>query len=131
MWPSLDRTRRRILRFGPRASEARSSADIGRQPADPATSDSLIAIGRAELDRLVTALQSFLGPDAARPDTPARLEAGLATAIEQLGGRGQPKVTRRPAGLYTPEAWQVRLTSVDPNTDRAIRDAIRDGAFAR
>jgi hypothetical protein len=131
MWPTLDRTRRRILRSGPRTNDATSSKNAPGEPADATTGEILIAIGRAELDRLVTALQLFLGPDTARPDTPARLEAALATAIGRRGGHGHAKVTRRPAGLYTPEAWQLRLTAVDTETDRVIRDAIRDGAFAR
>ena len=82
-----------------------------------------------ELDRLGAALQAFLGPETARPDTPDRLEAALATAVARLGGAGRPRVTRRPPGLYTPEAWQVRLSKIDPAIGEAIRGAARGLGF--
>lgn len=101
--------------------------------ADPATAapDLVLTMGRADLERLVTALQGLLGPDVARPDTPARLEVALAAAIQLLGGAGRPRVTRRPPGLYTPEAWQVRVTSIDPAVSDAIRGAARGLGFSR
>lgn len=86
-------------------------------------------MGRADLERLVTALQALLGPDVARPDTPARLEVALAAAMQLLGGAGRPRVTRRPPGLYTPEAWQVCVTSIDPAIGDAIRGAARGLGF--
>ncbi|MBA2300484.1 MAG: hypothetical protein H0W22_06890, partial [Chloroflexi bacterium] len=43
---------------------------------------------------------------------------------------GRTLVARRPAGLYTPEAWQVRLTDAEPAIEIAIRRAIREGVFA-
>jgi hypothetical protein len=39
-------------------------------------------------------------------------------------------VNRRPAGIYTPEAWQVRIEPGDPAVVDAIRRAIREGVFA-
>ncbi len=90
----------------------------------------MIAIGRPEFDRLGVALQTVLGPGTARPDTPDRLEAALADAIVGLGATGVTKVARRPAGLYTPEAWQVSLTDAEPSIEIAIRRAIREGVFA-
>ncbi len=65
-----------------------------------------------------------------RPDTPARLEAALAAAVERLGGSGRPRVTRHPAGLTTPESWQIRLASIEPDVADAIRAATRTGHFA-
>jgi len=101
--------------------------------ADPATAapDLVLTMGRVDLERLVTALQALLGPDVARPDTPARLEVALAAAMQLLGGAGRPRVTRRPPGLYTPEAWQVRVTSIDPAVSDAIRGAARGLGFSR
>ena len=90
----------------------------------------VIAIGRPEFDRLGAALQTILGPGTARPDTPNRLEAALADAIVGLGVTGTTRVERRPAGLYTPEAWQVHLTAPEPAIEIAIRRAIREGVFA-
>ena len=101
--------------------------------ADLATAapDLVLTMGRVDLERLVTALQALLGPDVARPDTPARLEVALAAAMQLLGGAGRPRVTRRPPGLYTPEAWQVRVTSIDPAVSDAIRGAARGLGFSR
>lgn len=90
----------------------------------------VIAIGRPEFDRLGAALQTVLGPGTARLDTPGLLEAALADAILGLGATGATSVERRPAGLYTPEAWQVRLTEAEPAIEIAIRRAIREGVFA-
>ena len=90
----------------------------------------MLAIGRPELDRLGLALQSLLGPDVARPDTPDRLDAALSAAVTHLGGVAQLRVNRRPAGLYTPEAWQVHIETADPTIVDAIRQAIREGVFA-
>lgn len=92
--------------------------------------DVSIVIARSELDRLGRALAELLGPDLHRPDTPARLEAALAAAVERLGGSGRPRVTRHPAGLTTPESWQVRLASIEPDVADAIRAATRTGHFA-
>ena len=96
-----------------------------------AAPDLVLTMGRVDLERLVTALQALLGPDVARPDTPARLEVALAAAMQLLGGAGRPRVTRRPPGLYTPEAWQVRVTSIDPAVSDAIRGAARGLGFSR
>jgi hypothetical protein len=149
MWPSITRTGRRLLGIaGPSSSpDGRPAADrvaaertVGTHP-DPVVDavpadglvldDVLLTIGRPELDRLGGALQTLLGPGTARPDTPARLEDALAAAVERLGGSGRPRVTRRPPGLYTPEAWQVRLTRIDPAITDAIRQAARGTGFAR
>ncbi len=127
MWPTLERTRRRILR---RASPRPATCTVAGAPGDVAATPELnLGLGRAELERLGLALQALLGPDTPRPDTPARLEAALAAAFERLGSNGQPRVERRPHALYAPEAWQLRLADVDPGAVEALRRAIRDGAF--
>jgi hypothetical protein len=135
MWPTFDRTRRRLL--GSRPSPDRdlvidptgADAPLAASPAT-ATVDCVLAIGRPEVQRLAGALQELLGADAELPDTPARLETALTQAIARLGGGGLPRVTRRPPGLYTPEAWQVHLVAVRPAVSEAIRGAIRTGGFA-
>ena len=132
MWSTLDRTRRRLLRLAGNVVDRSPSTDDGNPAAtDPGpTRDVVIAIGRPELERLGVALQTVLGPGTARPDTPARLEAALADAIAGLGTTGRIRVARRPAGLYTPEAWQVHLTGAEPAIEVSIRRAIREGVFA-
>ena len=135
MWSTLDRTYRRLvsvvirpaLEFG--APDGRTAA-TAPDPAVPPPTDLVIAIGRPEFDRLGAALQAALGPDTTRLDTPDRLEAALAAAITRLGATGRARVARRPAGLYTPEAWQVHLKDAEPTIEIAIRRAIREGVFA-
>jgi hypothetical protein len=131
MWSKLDRTRRRLRRAS--AKPAPGAAPTGDPSAIAATAPGMnvvIAIGRPEFDRLGAALQTVLGPTTTRLDTPDRLEAALAVAIVGLGATGETRVERRPAGLYTPEAWQVRLTGAEPAIEIAIRRAIREGVFA-
>jgi hypothetical protein len=133
MRSTFDRTRRRLLGVpdGPPASGAAASDDTpGIDPAARATGEVVIAIGRPEFDRLGVALQAVLGTGTTRPDTPDRLEAALADAIVGLGASGRTRVARRPAGLYTPEAWQVHLIEAEPVIEIAIRRAIREGVFA-
>jgi hypothetical protein len=134
MWSTLDRTRRRLLgtvALGvPARGVAQAEGLTGPEAAAEPAGEIIIAIGRPEFDRLGLALQAVLGPGTARPDTPARLEAALAAAIAGLGATGRTAVARRPAGLYTPEAWQVRLTDAEPRVEIAIRRAIREGVFA-
>jgi hypothetical protein len=129
MWSTFDRTRRRLLGVaeGPPAS---ADDTIETDPGARATGEVVIAIGRPEFERLGVALQAILGTGTARPDTPDRLEAALAEAIVGLGAQGHARVARRPAGLYTPEAWQVLLIGAEPVIEIAIRRAIREGVFA-
>ena len=133
MRSTFDRTRRRILGRAerPPASGAAASDDpIGIGPVAGGTGEVVIAIGRPEFDRLGVALQAVLGTGTTRPDTPDLLEAALADAIVGLGASGRTRVARRPAGLYTPEAWQVHLIGAEPVIEIAIRRAIREGVFA-
>jgi len=140
MWPFLSRTRRHLHRFGAASPDPTQLAGTAAQPSidgavsadGPAPcSDVVLTIGRVDLDRLGTALQALLDPGMARPDTPDRLEAALAAAVERLGGAGRPRVTRLPPALYTPEAWQVRMTSLDPAIGDAIRGATHGLGFVR
>ncbi|MEX2184064.1 MAG: hypothetical protein WEC14_06420, partial [Chloroflexota bacterium] len=128
MWTSLDRTRHRLRRLFEVPTALLAVGDPGTEPPPPAD-DVVLTMGRPELDRLGIALQDLLGPMTARPDTPARLETALEAAVRRMGGSGRPRVTRRPPGLTTPEAWQVRLTNVDPSIGEAIRHAARSSAF--
>jgi hypothetical protein len=137
MWSSLDRTRRRLLGTAPAddasqafaAAEDEARADVEAGLTSDLEDDVILVLGRPELDRLGTALVALLGPATVRPDTPARLEAALDAAVVALGEPGVVRVDRRPAGLYTPESWQVRLMDVPTSTIEAIRHATREGAF--
>lgn len=127
MWPTIERTRRRLQG----AAAAEPSADaivVVDGEGGASTTTVVLSLGRPEFDRLGQALLTRSGPGAVRPDTPARLEAALAALITDLGGgHGRARVVRRPAGLTTPEAWQVRLTDVLPAVVEAIGDAVRGG----
>jgi hypothetical protein len=133
MWSTLHRTRRRLLRV-----DAERPLELGEAPDDADGLDRaaemadevVIAIGRPEFDRLGVALQTVVGGNTARLDTPDLLEAALTQAIAGLGATGQTRVARRPAGLYTPEGWEVGLIATDPVVETAIRRAIREGVFA-
>lgn len=133
MWSTLDRTRRRLMRAAPEpdAAPGAEGADglAGTDTAAEPSVEIVIAIGRPEFERLGRALQRALGPGTTRPDTPDRLQAALAEAIDTLGATGRTRVARRPAGLYTPEAWQVYLIDAQPSVETAIRRAIREGVF--
>jgi hypothetical protein len=124
MWVSnaIDRARRRIL--GSPEPEAIPFADAA--PID-VPCDVVIAVGRSDLDRLLGALVASLDPHMARPDSPRRLEGALATAIQRVGGQGIPTVVRNPAGLYTPEYWQLRIDGADGATRSAL-DRLTAGA---
>ena len=137
MWPSIARTRdlvARLVQNGSRPVHGMAPVDDGAAD-DPTgsrfTDDVVLVLGRAELDHLGVALQDLLGPATTRPDTPARLESALAAAVAHLGGTGHPSVTRRPPGLTTPEAWQVRLTGIEPGIAEAIRHAAKRATAAR
>lgn len=75
-----------------------------------------MSVARTDLERLMNALAACLDPALPRPDSPARLAAALTTAIVGVAGRGEPEVTRSPAGLYTPEYWHIRIDRADAPT---------------
>ena len=127
MWDTLERARRRLLRR--RSSTGVDTARRAAADGGPSV-DLSYALGRADLERLIGMLAAVGSPDAARPDTPARLQAALGEAIGAGGGAGQPVVTRRPAGVYTPETWQIDILGADIRTRSVLEHAIRGGGAA-
>ncbi len=110
----------------------RSHAAEADMAADPSAivEDTVIYLSPVELDHLQAALTMHLGGAVERPDTPARLEQALELVLADRGAPGHPRVVRRPAGISTPECWEVHLVGVDPASDSAIRAAGRSGGFA-
>jgi hypothetical protein len=132
MWSSLDRAKRRLRPTGPGPDEARGDAGVGPPergtqdpPAgSPPSADPLvISVVRPELPAVTAVLERLAGPAHERPDTPARLAAAIDAAIDGWAGTGRVEVQRRPAGLYTPEAWEIRIADADART-RAGIDAL-------
>jgi hypothetical protein len=128
MWPTIDRARRRL---GGGASEPVESTN----PVEPASAgrrveDVVIVLGQLELDQLRAALQGALGDAVERPNTPARIERALTLLLTRRGAPGRPRVLRRPAGVSTPESWEIHLDGVDRATGAAVREAGRTGSFA-
>jgi hypothetical protein len=120
MWvqKSLDRARRKLARPAP---------EPGPPPPDPdRIEDLVVALGRVELERFISALAASLDPHMPRPDSPARLGGAVATALERVGGHGRPTVTRSPAGLYSPEYWHIRVEAADRIT-RSTLDQLSSG----
>lgn len=119
MWgtKTLDRARRRLgLTDHPvPATEAPPSGVPAHRldpvPARPVTIS--IAFTRPEKDAFAAALAGRLGGDTPRLDSPARVASALVVVIDRAGGHGRPYVVRRPAGLYTPEYWQVSIHDAD------------------
>ena len=134
MWPTIDRARRRISGDSPAPDpEPEISICAPSAPSAPSApvgiEDVVIVPGGPELEQLLRALQGFLGAAVERPDTPARIERALSGLIASRGGTGRPSVLRRPAGVSTPEAWEIHLDGVDRETSDAIRAATRTGSF--
>jgi hypothetical protein len=117
---SLDRVLRRLRGAG--------VAPVPPVQVDPdEIGDVVLALGRPELERFMTAITASLDPAMPRPDSPARLAGALSTVIERAGGCGHPVVTRSPAGLYTPEYWHVRLNEANGPARSALQ-RLADGA---
>ena len=123
IWQPLARVRRRLTGGARRASLPEAAAG------GPAT-DLTFALNRADLERLIGALTQVPGVEPGRPDTPARLEAALRAAIADASGSGSPAVTRRPAGVYTPETWQIDVFGADRRTQQTLERAIQGGGLA-
>jgi hypothetical protein len=123
MWQTLTRARRRL-----------SGGARGASPPEGFTSgqatDLTFALNRADLDRLINALMHVPGVEPGRPDTPARLEAALRVVIAEACGCGSPAVTRRPAGVYTPETWRIEVIGADRRTELTLERALQDGGPA-
>jgi hypothetical protein len=117
MWVSknLDRARRR---FRPGADAPPTSPTDS--VADLAEGDVALSLVRSDLDRLIAALGRSLPAATPRPDSPARLEDGIAVVIGRIGGRGRAVVTRSPAALYSPEYWHLRIEGADARTRAAV-----------
>ena len=131
MWPTIDRARRRLT--GASAHPGSGELDGGPSAAIPAprpVEDVVIILGSVEVDQLRAALEGVLGDAIERPDTPARIERALSILLARRGATGKPSVLRRPAGLSTPESWEIHLLGVDRATSRAVRAAGRNGFFA-
>ena len=122
MWLPLARVRRRRAR---RAGRTFHSDGVLVGPATNLT----FALGKADLERLIGVLIQVPGVEPGRPDTPARLEAALRIAIAEASGSGSPAVTRRPAGVYTPETWQIEVLGADQRTQLTLERAIRGGGL--
>lgn len=114
MWvmTSLDRVRRRLRHPEKEPPPLTEPEHLG---------DVVLALGRPELERFVTALAGTLDPHMPRPDSPVRLAGALATILDRIGGQGRPTVTRSPAGLYTPEYWHVRIDGADDAARSALQ----------
>jgi hypothetical protein len=124
MWDTLERARRRLL--GDDLSDPTPPHGI---PEPDERTNLAFALGRTELERLIAALGTLADTASGRADTPARLETALERAIAHVGGHGRPSVTRQPAGLYTPEAWQISVEDADRTTRSALERAIRNGGL--
>lgn len=128
MWPTIDRARRRISGGSP-APHPQLEISTCMPAAPTGIEDVVIVPGGPELEQLLRALQGFPGGAEERPDTPARIERALSGLIASRRGSGRPSVLRRPAGVSTPEAWEIHLDGVDRETSDAIRAATRTGSF--
>jgi hypothetical protein len=104
----IDRARRRLGPASPPAAEPAALSDLA------------LSLVRADLERFMTALAASVAADLPRPDSPARLTAALTSAIARAGGVGEPEVTRSPAGLHSPECWQIRVAGADDRTRDAL-----------
>lgn len=132
MWgtKTLDRARRRLgliehVVAVPESPPSGAPAHrLDAVPARPATIS--IAFTRAEKDAFAAALAGRLGGDTPRLDSPARVASALVVVIDRAGGHGRPHVVRRPAGLYTPEYWQVSIHDAD-DVARAEVESIAAG----
>ncbi|HEV8402993.1 MAG TPA: hypothetical protein VGQ31_08155 [Candidatus Limnocylindrales bacterium] len=136
MWSTIDRARRRLDRSaaGPAAAAPDSplepASDDAPSPAPPTLEDVVLVLGPAEIDRLRMALQRELADGVERPDTPARLEHALALLLAGRGAPGRARVLRRPAGVSTPESWEIQLEGVEHATGATVREAGRCGRFS-
>ncbi|HEV7605463.1 MAG TPA: hypothetical protein VGO15_10880 [Candidatus Limnocylindrales bacterium] len=135
MWPAIDRARRLLLRSPePTAPDDLEQVldDAAMSPATPArpVEDVVIILGSQGVGHLRAALEDVLGETVERADTPARIERALAMLLVLRGATGKPSVLRRPAGVSTPESWEIHLDGVDRATSRAVRAAGRNGFFA-
>jgi len=129
MWSTIHRARRRLAREEV-ASPRVSVPDAEPAPPPRPVEDIVIIFGRVEVDRLRHALQTTLGDGIEPPDTPRRIETALASLLERADAPGRPRVIRLPAGVSTPESWEIHLDGADRASGVALRHAGRTGRFA-
>jgi hypothetical protein len=135
MWSTIGRARRRLDRGGTDTTPSAPETTAAQSPETPAPSpprrveDVVIVFGAAELDHLRVALEDALGDAVDRPDTPARIERALSLLLARRGLPGRPTVLRRPAGVSTPESWEIHLDGVEHAIGAAVRGAGRTGRF--
>jgi hypothetical protein len=140
MWSTLSRARRRLGGVGvappaetgvTRLTEAPADADERAEaaPSPRPVEDVAIVLGRAEIDRLRHALQRALGDAVEPPNTPARIEHALGLILDLAGSPGHARVLRRPAGVSTPESWEIHLDGAEHASGIAVREAGRTGRF--
>ncbi len=106
---TLGAARRRLVRRRPSPAALVS-------PVPDVLLDVEVALAGSETDAFVRALEARLGRRTQRLNSPARIADAIGAAIALAGGRGAPTVRRRPGGLYTPEAWQIRVEAADAAT---------------
>ena len=134
MWATIHRARRRLGGDDVGIPADRVAVERWSTP-DPAAAprhveDIVIVLGRADIDRLRHALQTTLGDAIEQPNTPARIESALALLLSLAGSPGRPRVLRRPAGVSTPESWEIHLDGAERASGIAVRDAGRTGRFS-
>jgi hypothetical protein len=126
MWTNLNRARRRLGGDDVSTPTTEVAPD---PPAPRIVEDVVIVFGRTEIDRLRLALQAALGDTVEPPNTPARIEEALALLLDRADAPGRARVLRRPAGVSTPESWEIHLDGAEPASGIAVRDAGRTGRF--
>jgi hypothetical protein len=132
MWPTIDRARRRLSGGSSTPADpppTPGSVDVSTT-IESAPEDVVIILRGHEIDRLRQALQRSLGNLIERPDTPHRIERALSIVLAGGDALGRPRVLRRPAGISSPESWEIHLDGVDRATATAVREAGRTGRFA-
>jgi hypothetical protein len=85
-----------------------------------------LELTRRDLDRFAAALLASLAPADGHIEDPARLAAALDLLIALMGGAGRSRVVLRPAGLATPETWQITIDGADDRTALAV-DRLQHG----
>lgn len=128
MWSTIERARRRLS--GGSAAHRDPSPTSPTMPTLSSREETVIVLRGFEVDRLGEALQNSVGSIIERPDTPDRIERALSLFFDRSGARGSATVLRRPAGLSTPESWEIHFDGADDSAVVAVREAARTGRFA-
>ena len=136
MWPTIDRARRRLGGWSavpgdPSPTRPVPAAVDAPESAESPPEDVVIVLRGPEVHRLREALLHTLGGAIERPDTPHRIEHALSLVLARHAAPGRARVLRRPAGVSSPESWEIHLDGVDRPTATAVREAGRTGRLAR